>query len=289
MKLPILFQQTCYLSAILLFATCQKPAPPQTTPAIQATSTQTIQGHHNPHSCRTFFDARRSDSGMILHDDTTAPQNCHDDALPFQLQTFLLPIGTKRYRGIRLSGAYPFQKEQFQLFSAAHPHFHQQTAYLYTFRTPGHYVLQTFFPETAWQDFITHTDRIEFSFQITPSLSSPPPTPEFTLLQGRYYPTTNALTLDQELVNIGSPELQFQFLDSIGLTPTLRIRSVYTLLTEDFALWQTTADCREYQNWDLQLIPATGYHLLQATIDPPFLDCLLQESEFINFRIALLR
>ncbi|PHN00807.1 hypothetical protein [Flavilitoribacter nigricans] len=286
-----------YLIILLSLISCTKPQISTTLPAPRPQPhALTITGYYHPKTCRVFFDARKTQTGTLLHDDTTEPKNCRDESLPFQIHTFLFPTEKENYHGLRIEGRYPFTTENFQLANSVYPDFQQQATHLYTFTTSGKYILQIFFPERQWNTFIDDTERITFTFQVTKTHPIPL-TPKFTLLQGQYDPTIDLVNF-QNLPDLHadkfsssmnadsvSSSVQFHLIDSIH---TFRVRSIYHLLTEDFTLWSDSEDCRPLQNWDLSLIPATGYNLLEIKLDPPFLECL-KRGEIFHFRMALLR
>ena len=302
-----------YISLYIFFSftliACQKPqiatipsAPSSQPPAL------TITGYYNLQTCRYFLDARLTPNGELVHDDTTEPQSCDEENPLFQLETFRFPIPEESdLHGLRITlnqhlliHPYHFVAEGLKLSTPQSPDVVAQATHLYTFATPGKQHLQVFFSAADWQQILSNSDQLELSFQLRPCPQLPAPcaNPEFTLIQGHYDPKADRIT---DLVNfqnlpdlIGpkTPELYFDLIEpplGVGSAYILRIRSIYHLLTEDFALWNDNEDCQALQNWDLSLIPATGYNLLEIKIDPPFLECLGVGEGGFNFRIALLR
>lgn len=283
--------------ATLTLATCQKQPfqqPKAEEPSPAPSQTLQVTGYFNPKTCQTFFDARITDSGLLLHDDTVETQNCQDVLAPFQLKTFLFPVRPESpdsallYRGLKIESQYPLTTENFKLATLQHPNLQQQATHLYSFSTPGKYILQVFFPESSWQSFIASADKLELAFQVTNTYPIPPK-PTFTLIEGTYNIENQILHLESvgPEIPIFTPEFQFQLINSQN---TIHIRSIYTLLTEDFSLWQEDTNCQTLQNWDLTLSPATGYYQLEAKLDPPFLECLrTTKGEALRFRVALLK
>jgi len=291
---------TLILALTLALISCKKPQIATAPPLSEVSELRSLKitGLYNLQTCKTFVDARITDSGLLLHDDTTEAQNCQDETSPFHLQTFLFPVGAESpdsghleiYRGLRIESRYPLTTENFQLSTPHYSNFQQQAKHLYIFATPGKYILQVFFPESNWQTFVASAYKLDFSFQVTDVGPWPQwPNPKFTLLQGTYDPQTQTVHLEP----VGprspdqSPEFQFQLINSLN---TIHIRSIYTLLTEDFSLWQEDTNCQSLQNWDLSLTSAIGYHQLEVKLDPPFLECVLERNEeVLRFRVALLR
>ena len=298
---------------------CTKPqnAPmaPEAIPPLEVVDTLTVNGYYYLTNCRYFLDARLTATGDILHDDTTEPQSCDQENQLFEIETFRFPIPEKTdLHGLRITlnqhrliQEYQFLNEDFRLSTPQYPDIAAQAEHLYTFATPGKQHLQVFFSATDWQQILSTTDRLELSFQLRPcsQLTAPCARPQFTLIQGHYDPATDRITeldVDPDLVNFQNlpdlhlpPSFSFSFTNNSGsshadnASSSVRIRSIYHLLTEDFALWNDNEDCQALQNWDLSLIPATGYNLLEIKIDPPFLECLRVGEGGFNFRIALLR
>lgn len=292
-----------FITAGLLFLllSCNKEQFCQIPPELPTTPTKvdpvTVRGFYNSQSCRTYFDARLLPTGLLLHDDTTEPEDCDSESLPFHIQPFIFPLNDTIYRGLRITGPYPFRKVGFKLFTATHPEFHRKATFLYTYAVPGKYVLQVFFPEADWQDLLSTDEQLEFSFQVIPEKNMPP---TFTILQGYYEMEEDRLYLTENAdeqaasytIHANNPELQFQLIDpplGVGSVYVLRIRSIYTLPTEDFVIWTENNTCNTLQNWDLQLIPAVGYHVMEVALDPPFMNCLKREQEAFQFRIALFK
>lgn len=310
-----------FLTSILflLLLACHKPAPaePITEEAPTPTETLTITGSYHLPSCRQFFDHRRTPTGELVRDDTLEPQSCNQapgneypTASPFQLKTFRFPTPNgPDLHGLRITldqsrllPAYRFTTDHLRLSTSTDPNFEQQACHTYAFAIPGKQALQIFFPDTTWQHLQSTTEKLEFIFQIIrgtntpcPTPHAPCPTPSFTILQGHYNPATDLVNL-QDLPDLPSPlhhlttsphapQFQFHFIDSLH---RLRIRSIYTLLTEDFAVWTDEADCQNSRNWDIYLTSAAGYNLLELQFDPPYLKCLKRAGVF-QFRIAVLR
>ena len=279
---------------LLTLLSCQKPVITQ-EPAFHEVETPTdilqVTGYYNHQTCTVFYDARIGETGALLHDDTTDPFPCDEQEAPFKLKTFLFPaaLGSSatNYRGLRLESRYPLTAKGFQLSAAGFPDLHQRAAFMFTFTTPGKWVLQIFFREFLWQQLLA-TGKLEFSFQVT---STQPELPKSTyaLLQGHFNQQSNTLILYNAKNETGhwiptdkpyscpagaiGPEFQFQATGN----NIIRIRSLYTLLTEDFHIWNQDPNCQKHQNWDLQLIPATGYNLLDAKLDPLYSECLQKE------------
>ncbi|PHN07782.1 hypothetical protein [Flavilitoribacter nigricans] len=269
---------------------CTKPdittLPPEPPNKADTTDTLTFTGYYQPEDCRLFINARITATGELVPDDTVEPQSCREAASPFSVEIFRFPnfLGPD-HRGLRFSlnqhrllANYQFLPEGFKLDS-----FLVSERKIYTFASPGHQHLQVFFPDTMLTTPVRQQQH-RFSFQLVRGGGG---APQFTLLEGTYDSTLDLVNF-QNLPDLPAPgSLSFSMLID-SASSSVRIRSIYHLLTEDFALWSDKEDCEDLQNWDLQLIPATGYTMLEAKVDPPFLKCSIQEEAF-NFRIALLR
>lgn len=265
------------------------------------TDTLTISGFYRPANCRVFFDVRLTAAGELLHDDTVEPTACDYPTAALTIAPCHFPVpGQPDLHGLRiilhqhlLLYPYRFSSDSFQ---ASHLH-----RALYNFAAAGKQILQLFFPDSTWQQLLTSPVlEYEFSFQLVRATDNQP---TYTLLQGHYDPATdlvkfqhlpdlhpdnsgnNADSLSSSHADSYSSSVQFHLIDSLH---TLRIRSIYHLLPEDFAIWNEDQKCSDSQNYDLRLLPASCYNLLDITVDPPYLDCLLAAGS-LHFQIALLK
>ena len=284
-----------YLIIISSTIACTKPTitsiPPDSPNNAEITDTLTFFGYYRPENCRLFINARITATGELVPDDTADPQPC-DETAAFSVETFRFPNfhGPDRH-GLRftlnqhqLLRNYQFIQEGFQLDSVL-----TSDLDLYTFASPGHQHLQVFFPDTMLTTPVRQ-HQYNFTFQLIRGRGD---VPKFALLEGTYDFTTDLVNFNPDRVNFQNlPDLNLSDLKlsvyADSASSSVRIRSIYHLLTEDFALWNDNEDCRTLQNWDLSLIPATGYHLLEAKLDPPFLECLRKREEPFYFRVALL-
>ncbi|MCB0630311.1 MAG: hypothetical protein KDD15_11280 [Lewinella sp.] len=257
--------------------------------------TLTFFGYYQPENCRLFLNAHITATGELVPDDTVDPQSCDEPPSAFSVETFRFPNfhGPDRH-GLRftlnqhlLLRNYQFIQEGFQLDSLC-----TSDLGIYTFASPGHQHLQVFFPNTMLTTPVcpmlttpVRQHQYNFTFQLIRGRGE---APKFALLEGTYDLSTHLVNFNPDLVNFQNlPDLNLSvYADSAS--SSVRIYSIYHLLTEDFALWNDNEECKDIQNWDLSLIPASGYNLLEVKLDSPFMECLRIGEEPFHFRIALL-